>query len=92
VINLADENHAWRRDLHQNPELQYDVHRTAGVVAEKVKTFGCDEVVPGVGKTGVVGIIHGRKRQSGRVLGLRAETDALPIEEITARLCLQGQG
>jgi amidohydrolase len=83
VADLLDEIALWRRDLHENPELGYDVHRTAGVVAEKLKTFGCDEVVPGIGKTGVVGVIHGRKRTSGRVLGLRADMDALPIEEVT---------
>jgi hippurate hydrolase len=83
VANLAEEITLWRRDLHENPELGYDVHRTASIVAEKLKAFGCDEVVPGIGKTGVVGVIHGRKRTSGRVLGLRADMDALPIEEVT---------
>ena len=68
---------------HENPELGYDVDRTANIVAERLKSFGCDEVVPGIGKTGVVGVIHGRKRGSGRVLGLRADMDALPLEEIT---------
>jgi amidohydrolase len=65
VADLADEITLWRRDMHENPELQYDVHRTAGIVVERLKGFGCDEVVPGVGKTGVVGVIHGRKRGSG---------------------------
>src|SRR6516162_7222774 len=86
VTDLTDEITLWRRDLHENPELQYDVHRTAGIVAEKLKAFGCDEVVPGIGKTGVVGVIHGRRRTSGRVLGLRADMDALPLEEITGLL------
>ena len=71
------------RDLHEHPELMYDVHRTAGIVHEKLKAFGCDEVVPGIGRTGVVGVIKGRKRASGRVIGLRADMDALPIQEIT---------
>jgi len=83
VADLADEITLWRRDLHENPELQYDVQRTAGIVAEKLKAFGCDEVVSAIGKTGVVGVIHGRRRQSGRVIGLRADMDALPIEEDT---------
>src|SRR6516225_2222224 len=83
VADLADEIALWRRDLHEYPELGYDVHRTAGLVAEKLKAFGCDEVVPGIGRTGVVGVIYGKKRQSGRVLGLRADMDALPLEEIT---------
>ena len=73
----------WRRDLHQHPELMYDVHRTAGFVAEKLKAFGCDEVVTGLGRTGVVGLIHGRKGGSNRTIGLRADMDALPIEEAT---------
>jgi amidohydrolase len=83
VAALHEEVTAWRRDLHENPELLYDVHRTAAVVAEKLKAFGCDEVVTGVGKTGVVGVIRGRSTASGRVIGLRADMDALPIEEIT---------
>jgi amidohydrolase len=73
----------WRRDLHAHPEVQFDVHRTAASVAEKLKAFGCDEVVPGIGRTGVVGVIKGRKQGSGKVIGLRADMDALPIEEQT---------
>jgi amidohydrolase len=83
VAALQDEITAWRRDLHAHPELGFDVHRTAGIVAEKLKSFGCDEVVPGIGRTGVVGVIRGRKATSGKVMGLRADMDALPIEEIT---------
>jgi hippurate hydrolase len=83
VADLADEITAWRRDFHENPELLFDVHRTAGIVAEKLKGFGCDEVVTGLGRTGVVGVIRGRTNNSGRVIGLRADMDALPIEEAT---------
>jgi amidohydrolase len=83
AADFADEITVWRRDLHENPELGYDVNRTAAIVAEKLQVFGCDEVVPGIGKTGVVGVIHGKSRQSGRVIGLRADMDALPMEEIT---------
>ncbi|WP_134499372.1 M20 aminoacylase family protein [Microvirga pakistanensis] len=83
VADLADEITTWRRDFHENPELGYDVHRTAGIVAEKLKSFGCDEVVTGIGRTGVVGIIKGRTNSSGRVIGLRADMDALPILEAT---------
>ncbi len=83
VADLADEITAWRRDFHENPELLFDVHRTAGIVAEKLKGFGCDEVVTGLGRTGVVGIIKGRSNASDRVIGLRADMDALPIEEAT---------
>ena len=73
----------WRRDLHRHPEILFDTHRTAGVVAEKLRAFGCDEVVEGIGRTGVVGVIKGRSDASGRVVGLRADMDALPIHEAT---------
>jgi hippurate hydrolase len=85
IADLHGEITAWRRDIHAHPELQYDVHRTAGTVADKLKGFGCDEVVTGIGRTGVVGVIRGAKRDGGagdgRVIGLRADMDALPIEE-----------
>ena len=87
IADLAGEIAEWRHDLHAHPELLYDVQRTAATVAEKLKSFGCDEVVPGLGRTGVVGVIHGRKGQSGKVtgkvIGLRADMDALPLEEQT---------
>ena len=73
----------WRRDLHENPEIMYETHRTAGIVADKLKSFGCDEVTPGIGRVGVVGVIKGRTDTSGRVVGLRADMDALPIVEET---------
>jgi len=81
VADLHPDITAWRRDLHAHPELLYDVHRTAGTVAEKLKAFGCDEVVTGVGRTGVVGVIRGRRGSSAKTIGLRADMDALPIEE-----------
>ena len=80
---LLPEITAWRRDLHENPELLFDVHRTAGVVAEKLAEFGCDEVVTGIAETGVVALIHGKSKGSGRVVGLRADMDALPMQEET---------
>jgi amidohydrolase len=80
---LLPEITAWRRDFHEHPELLYDVHRTAGRVAELLRGFGCDEVVEGVGRTGVVGVIKGRTDSRGRVIGLRADMDALPIVEQT---------
>jgi hippurate hydrolase len=87
IVNRVAEFHnditGWRRDLHAHPELQYDVQRTAASVAEMLKAFGCDEVVPGIGRTGVVGVIHGRKSGPDKVIGLRADMDALPIEEAT---------
>jgi amidohydrolase len=80
---LKDEVSAWRRDIHANPEVLYEVHRTAGIVADKLKMFGCDEVVPGIGRTGVVGIIRGRAQSSGKVIGMRADMDALSMTEST---------
>jgi amidohydrolase len=86
VADLQPDIQAWRRDIHQHPELLYDVHRTAAFVADRLREFGCDEVVTGLGKTGVVGVIKG-KRPAGngdlKVIGLRADMDALPIEEET---------
>lgn len=79
--DLLPEITEWRRDLHEHPELLFDVHRTAGVVAEKLREFGCDEVVEGLGRTGVVGIINGKNSSSDNVIGLRADMDALPIHE-----------
>ena len=85
IADLHGEITAWRRDIHAYPELLFDVHRTAASVAEKLKSFGCDEVVSGIGRTGVVGVIRGQKTGSGsrKVIGLRADMDALPIEEAT---------
>ncbi len=74
---------AWRRDIHAHPELLFDTGRTSGLVAGKLRAFGCDEVVEGIGRTGVVGVIRGRETGSGKVIGLRADMDALPIEEAT---------
>jgi len=83
IAALTDEMAAWRHDFHEHPELLYDVHRTAGIVAERLREFGCDEVVTGIGRTGVVAVIRGRQSGSGRVIGLRADMDALPIEEVS---------
>jgi amidohydrolase len=80
---LLPEITGWRHDFHQHPELMYEVHRTAAKVAALCQSFGCDEVVTGIGRTGVVALIHGRTQASGRVVGLRADMDALPIHEIT---------
>ena len=74
---------AWRRDLHEHPEILFETHRTSATVAEKLRAFGCDEVVEGIGRTGVVGVIKGRENASGKVIGLRADMDALPIHEAT---------
>ena len=80
---LLPEITAWRRDFHENPELLYEVHRTAGRVADLLREFGVDEVVEGIGQTGVVGVIKGKSDTKGRVIGLRADMDALPIIEQT---------
>jgi hippurate hydrolase len=85
IAEFTDEIAAWRQDFHANPEVLYEVERTAGIVADKLKGFGCDEVVTGIGRTGVVGIINGRQNTSGRTIGLRADMDALPITERTGR-------
>ena len=86
VADLQPDIQAWRRDIHQHPELMYDVHRTAAFVADRLREFGCDEVATGLGRTGVVGVIKGRKpagKGDIKVIGLRADMDALPIEEET---------
>jgi amidohydrolase len=83
IAAMHEDVTAWRRDLHAHPELGFDVHRTASIVADKLKAFGCDEIGRGIGKTGVVGVIKGRGTASGKVVGLRADMDALPIQEAT---------
>lgn len=83
LAEMQEEITAWRRDLHENPEILFETHRTSALVAEKLKEFGCDEIVTGLGRTGVVGVIKGKTNTSGKVLGLRADMDALPILEAT---------
>ena len=83
MAELHDEITKWRREIHSNPELLYDVHETAANVADKLKSFGVDEIETGVGKTGVVGVIRGKTNTSGKVIALRADMDALPIVEAT---------
>src|SRR3954466_11087323 len=86
VADLQPDIQAWRRDIHEHPELLYDVHRTAALVADRLREFGCDEVITGIGRTGVVGVIKGKKSAGKgdiKVIGLRADMDALPIEEAT---------
>ena len=81
IAALHDEVAGWRQDFHRHPELNFDLPRTSAIVAERLRGFGCDEVVTGIGRTGVVGIIRGSKTGSGRVIGLRSDMDALPIHE-----------
>lgn len=85
LAEYQDEVAAWRHDLHQHPEILYDVHRTAAKVAERLQEFGVDEVVTGLGRTGVVGVIRGKRGDNGRTVALRADMDALPLTEITGK-------
>ena len=80
IAALADDLTAWRQDFHAYPELGFEELRTAGLVAERLAAWGV-EVHPGVGRTGVVGVLRGRG--GGRTIGLRADMDALPVEERT---------
>ena len=82
-VELHAEIAGWRREIHANPELMYDTHRTSAMVADLLRGFGCDEVVEGVGRTGVVGVVRGRSDTQGHVVGLRADMDGLPIKEAT---------
>jgi amidohydrolase len=84
AAEMQEEIAGWRRHIHQNPEILFDVHQTAAFVADRLKEFGCDEVVAGIGRTGVVGVIKGSKGE-GTTVGLRADMDALPINEITGK-------
>ena len=70
------------KDLHQHPELGFEEIRTSKIVQQKLSEFGVDELHPEIGKTGVVAIING-KNNDGRTIGVRADMDALPIEETT---------
>ncbi len=88
AITLHDEVMEWeqelvatRRDLHMHPEVGFEVTRTAGIVAERLRSIGLDEVIEGVGRTGVKGILHGGK--PGKCLLIRADMDALPVQEET---------
>lgn len=83
IAELQSEISEWRRDLHMHPELLFDTFRTSEFVAAKLREFGCDQIATGIGRTGVVGVIKGRQDSSGKVVGLRADMDALPIREET---------
>ncbi|ODT72080.1 MAG: amidohydrolase [Pelagibacterium sp. SCN 63-23] len=81
IAEFQPEIAAWRRDFHAHPEVLFEVQRTAGIVADKLAAFGCDEIITGMGRTGVVAVINGRTNHSGRTIGLRADMDALPMTE-----------
>jgi hippurate hydrolase len=82
LAELHPEITGWRHALHQIPELLYELHKTSGYVQERLKEIGVDEMATGVGQTGVVAVIKGRTDTKGRVIGLRADMDALPINEV----------
>jgi amidohydrolase len=81
IDHFADELTAIRRDFHAHPEMGFEEVRTSGLVAEKLISWGI-EVHRGIGRTGVVGVLKGRSA-NGRRIGLRADMDALPMEEAT---------
>ncbi|TDS75339.1 M20 aminoacylase family protein [Comamonas sp. JUb58] len=81
LAQIHPELTAFRRDLHANPELGFEEKYTAARVSEALRLCGVDEIHQGIGKTGVVGVIRGQKHGSGRMVGLRADMDALPITE-----------
>ena len=83
AAEMQDEIAEWRRQIHREPELLFAVEKTAAFVAEKLREFGVDEIVTGIGRTGVVGLIRGKGE--GRTIGLRADMDALPIEETSGK-------
>ena len=96
IINRIAEFHRemteWRHDLHAHPELALQEVRTSGVVQQKLKEFGVDDIITGIARTGVVGVIRGRG-DSTRAIGLRADMDALPIlEETGVPYASQNQG
>ncbi|MEM8750592.1 MAG: M20 aminoacylase family protein [Pseudomonadota bacterium] len=81
IADFHDEIAEWRQTIHQHPGLLYDVEETAALVSEKLREFGVDEVHEGIGRTGVVAVIKGKTNNSGKVIGMRADMDALPIVE-----------
>ncbi|MEL6548747.1 MAG: M20 aminoacylase family protein [Pseudomonadota bacterium] len=79
IAEFAEDMTAWRRHLHQHPELGFDCHGTAAFVVERLREFGVDEIHEGIATSGVVAIIEGKGQ--GPTIGLRADMDALPMEE-----------
>lgn len=84
AAELQSEVTEWRRHLHTKPELLFAVENTAAFVENKLKEFGVDEIVTGLGRTGVVGLIKGNLGE-GRTIGLRADMDALPMTETSGK-------
>ncbi len=83
LAELHAEITAWRRQIHANPELQYDLPQTTAFVESQLKSFGVDEIVTGIGRSGIVAVIKGKTDTAGKCVGLRADMDALPMDEVT---------
>lgn len=83
IAAMHEEITGWRRHLHQIPELLYDLDQTSAFVVERLKEFGITDITTGVGRSGIVAVIEGRANSSGNAIGLRADMDALPIQEAT---------
>jgi hippurate hydrolase len=81
IAAYAEDMKTWRRHLHAHPELEFDCPQTAAFITERLREFGVDEIHEGIAKTGVVAIINGRA--PGPTIGIRADMDALPIDELT---------
>jgi metal-dependent amidase/aminoacylase/carboxypeptidase family protein len=83
LAELMPEIAGWRREIHMKPELGYDLPMTTAMVEEKLREFGIDEIVTGIGRSGIVGVIRGKSDTRGYTVGLRADMDALPMTEAT---------
>jgi len=80
IAEFHDDMKTWRQHIHANPELRFDCHETAAFVVARLKEFGVDEIHEGIAESGVVAIINGRG--AGPTIGLRADMDALPMQEV----------
>lgn len=85
LADYQEELTAIRQDLHQHPELQYDLPRTSAKVMEHLKSFGISDITANIGKSGVVAVIEGKTNTSGKTIGLRADMDALPLQETSGK-------
>ena len=83
IADYFDEMQGWRHHIHTHPELGFDCFETAKFVKSKLEEFGVDEIHTEIAKTGIVAIIRGKS--TGKTIGLRADMDALPLEEATGK-------
>jgi hippurate hydrolase len=83
LAELMPEIAEWRREIHMNPEILFDLPKTTALVEAKLREFGVDEIHTGIGRTGIVAIIRGKSDSRGYCVGLRADMDALPMQEHT---------